>query len=134
AQPGIQAAAAHQDRFMQRERALMERFFPGLDVQLAALSLDQLEQPGNPGIALLKAAKGPNLFIPAKYGGLGATAIEGVRVIRALSCRAPSLGIVCTMHNFSMCTLVSYVEMGVENGPDVLCSLAESSMLLASGF
>jgi alkylation response protein AidB-like acyl-CoA dehydrogenase len=119
---------------MQRERAVMERFLPGLDAQLAGLTLEQLERPGNPGIALLKAAKGPNLFIPEKLGGLGATALEGVRVARALASRAPSLGIVCTMHNFSMCTLVEYAVTEVENGEDIIRALAESAMWLASGF
>jgi alkylation response protein AidB-like acyl-CoA dehydrogenase len=134
-QPGSQSPAQGQEnRFLQRERAVMERFLPGLDARLAALTLEQLEQPGNPGIALLKAVKGPNLFIPKKCGGLGATALEGVQVLRALASRAPSLGIVCTMHNFSMCTLVAYAAVGVEHGEDLLCSLAEHSMLLASGF
>lgn len=134
-QHGSQSLDQGQDsRFLQRERAVMERFLPGLDAQLAALRLDQLEQPGNPGIALLKAVKGPNLFIPKKYGGLGATALEGVQVLRALASRSPSLGIVCTMHNFSMCTLVAYAAVGLEHGEGLLCSLAEHAMLLASGF
>jgi len=121
-------------RFMRREREAMERFFPGFDAKLAALPLEQLEQPGNPGIALLKAAKGPNLFIPKKYGGFGATALEGVRVLRAIASRSPSLGIICTMHNFSMCTLVEYAAVGLEHGGELLCSLAEHTMFLASGF
>jgi alkylation response protein AidB-like acyl-CoA dehydrogenase len=121
-------------RFLQRDRAVMERFLPGLDTRLATIPLEEMERPGNPGIAILKEAKGPNLFIPKRYGGLGATAVEGIRVLRAIASRSPSLGIVCTMHNFSVCTLVEYAVFGEEYGAMLLSSLAEHAMLLASGF
>jgi alkylation response protein AidB-like acyl-CoA dehydrogenase len=121
-------------RFLRRDRAVMERFLPGLDTRLAAIPLEEMERPGNPGIAILKEAKGSNLFIPKQYGGLGATAVEGIQVLRAIASRSPSLGIVCTMHNFSVCTLVEYTVFGEEYGEVLLGSLAEHAMLVASGF
>ncbi|MBV8314669.1 MAG: acyl-CoA/acyl-ACP dehydrogenase [Planctomycetaceae bacterium] len=81
-----------------------------------------------------KEAKGPGLLIPKRYGGLGATAVEAVRVLRAIASRAPSLGIVCTMHNFSVSTLVEWAVFGEEYGEFLLTGLAENSMYLASGF
>src|SRR5437762_12976043 len=94
--------------FLREERALLERYMPGLDAALAAHPLEVLEARGNPGIKLLKDAKGPGLLIPKKFGGLGATAPEGARILRAIASRSPSLGVVCTMHNFSVSTLVEW--------------------------
>lgn len=120
--------------FLRCERETLEHFIPGLDAKLMAFSLAELERPGNPAIAIFKELRGPNLLIPKKYGGLGATAVEGVRVLRAIASRSPSLGIVCTMHNFSMCTLVEYTDVGGAYGEELLSSLAEYAMLVASGF
>src|SRR5439155_20341289 len=53
---------------------------------------------------------------------------------RAVASRAPSLGIAFTMHNFSVATLVEWAVFGEEYGRIILTSLAENSMLLASGF
>src|SRR5262249_5976772 len=80
---------------------------------------------------MLRDARGPALLIPKKYGGLGARAVEGARVLRAIASRAPSLGIVCTMHNFSASTLVEWALFGEEYGAMLLTGLAESSMYLA---
>jgi alkylation response protein AidB-like acyl-CoA dehydrogenase len=120
--------------FLGAERALLERFLPGLDEALRAIPLEVLEGRGNPSIALLKQAGGPALLIPAAYGGLGATAVEGARVLRAIASRAPSLGIVCTMHSFSVSTLVEWAMFGEEYGAFLLSGLAADSMYLASGF
>jgi len=120
--------------FLGTERALLERFMPGLDAELKAIPLAVLEGRENPSIRILKEAKGPGLLIPKKYGGLGATAVEGARTLRAIASRAPSLGIVCTMHNFSASTLVEWAMFGEEYGELLLTGLAENSMYLASGF
>jgi alkylation response protein AidB-like acyl-CoA dehydrogenase len=122
------------NHFLGTERALLERFMPGLDAELKAIPLTVLEGRENPSIRLLKEAKGPGLLIPKKYGGLGATAVEGARTLRAIASRAPSLGIVCTMHNFSASTLVEWAMFGEEYGELLLTGLAENSMYLASGF
>lgn len=120
--------------FLGTERGLLERFMPGLDDALKAIPLGVLESRENPSIQMLKEARGPALLIPKKYGGMGATPVEGVRVLRAIASRAPSLGIVCTMHNFSASTLVEWAMFGEEYGEMLLSSMAENSMYLASGF
>jgi alkylation response protein AidB-like acyl-CoA dehydrogenase len=120
--------------FLNNERALLERFMPGLDAALRSVPLSVLEGRDNPSIKMLKDAKGPSLLIPKKYGGLGASAVEGSRTLRAIASRAPSLGIVCTMHNFSVSTLVEWAMFGEEYGEFLLSGLAEGSMYLASGF
>lgn len=120
--------------FLRCERELLERFMPGLDAALAKLPLAVLESRENPSIKLLKEHRGPALLIPKEYGGLGATAAEGLQVLRAIASRAPSLGIAHTMHNFSVATLVAWAVFGEEYGQFILSSLAEHSMYLASGF
>ena len=60
--------------------------------------------------------------------------MEGARTLRAIASRAPSLGIVCTMHNFSVSTLVEWAMFGEEYGELLLTGLAENSMYVASGF
>ena len=120
--------------FMSAPRTLMERFLPGLDLALASMPLQLLESRQNPAIRLLREARGPALLIPKKYGGLGASAVEGVRILRAIGSRAPSLGIVCTMHNFSVSTLVEWAIFGEEYGEALLAGLADNSMYIASGF
>jgi alkylation response protein AidB-like acyl-CoA dehydrogenase len=113
---------------------LLERFVPGLDAALREIPLTVLEARGNPSIAIFKELKGPALLIPQRFGGLGATAPEGARVLRAVASRAPSLGIVCTMHNFSVSTLVEWAIFGEEQGEALLAGLADNSMYVASGF
>jgi alkylation response protein AidB-like acyl-CoA dehydrogenase len=120
--------------FLGPEREVLERFLPGLDAKLAELPLSLLESRDNPSIKLLKEYRGPALLIPTEYGGLGATATEGLQVLRAIASRAPSLGIAFTMHNFSVATLVAWAVFGEEYGQFILSSLAEHSMYLASGF
>ena len=114
--------------FLGTERALLERFMPGLDAEFKAIPLAILEGRENPSIRILKDAKGPGLLIPKQYGGLGASAVEGARTLRAIASRAPSLGIVCTMHNFSASTLVEWAMFGEEYGEMLLTGLAENSM------
>jgi alkylation response protein AidB-like acyl-CoA dehydrogenase len=134
-EPKIQAQAPSRSaNFLAGERALLERFLPGFDAALKSIPLGILEGRENPSIKMLKDARGPALLIPKQYGGLGASAVEGVRVLRAIASRAPSLGIVCTMHNFSASTLVEWAMFGEEYGAVLLSGLAEDAMYLASGF
>jgi alkylation response protein AidB-like acyl-CoA dehydrogenase len=134
-EPRVQVQAEPKSaNFLGTERALLERFMPGLDAALRSIPLAVLEGRENPSIRMLKEAKGPSLLIPKRYGGLGATAVEGARTLRAIASRAPSLGIVCTMHNFSASTLVEWAMFGEEYGEFLLAGLAENSMYLASGF
>jgi alkylation response protein AidB-like acyl-CoA dehydrogenase len=132
--PAVQPEPRNVPNFLRTERELLERFMPGLDAALKAVPLNVLEGRGNPAVKMLKEVKGPGLLIPKRYGGMGATSPEGVRVLRAIASRSPSLGIVCTMHNFSVSTLVEWAVFGEEYGEIILASLAENSMYLASGF
>jgi alkylation response protein AidB-like acyl-CoA dehydrogenase len=120
--------------FLSKERILLEHFMPGLDAALKEVPLGVLEGRDNPAIRMLKEARGPALLIPKKYGGLGASAVEGARTLRAIASRAPSLGIVCTMHSFSVSTLVEWAMFGEEYGEFLLSGLAGDSMYVASGF
>jgi alkylation response protein AidB-like acyl-CoA dehydrogenase len=119
--------------FMHAERVTFERFMPKLDEALASLPLLEMERPGNPAIPLYRHARGPGLLIPKSYGGLGATPIEGVRIQRALSCRAPSLSVAVTMHHLSVATMVAYSVFGAE-GREVLKQICAENLYVASGF
>jgi alkylation response protein AidB-like acyl-CoA dehydrogenase len=127
-------AASHSRSFLGQEREVLEKYFPGLDSELASIPFSVLESKENPGIRLFKERRGPALLIPEEYGGLGASAIDATRVMRAIGARAPSLGIVCTMHSFSVSTLVEWAIFGEEYGQLLLSGLAENSMYVASGF
>jgi len=120
--------------FLRQERSVLEKYFPGFDAELAEIPFAHLESSGNPGIALFKRRRGPALLIPKEFGGLGASPVEASRIMRAIGCRAPSLGIVCTMHSFSVSTLVEWAIFGEEYGQLLLTGLAENSMYVASGF
>lgn len=120
-------------RFLARERAVLEQFFPGLDEALSEIPLNELESPGAQGIPLLREAGGPGLVIPVDYQGKGATALDAVRVQRALGSRSPSLAIASTMHHFSVSSLVLLAEAGGKEWL-LLEAIAKGNMLVASGF
>ncbi|WP_019890219.1 acyl-CoA/acyl-ACP dehydrogenase [Streptomyces purpureus] len=121
-------------RFLERERATLEKLLPGLDDALRAVPLITLESPGTPGIRLFREAGGAGLLVPASSQGRGATALEALRVQRALGSRSPSLAVATTMHHFSMATLV-----GLGSGGDglewmLIEGVATGDLLMASGF
>lgn len=121
-------------RFLEREREVLERFLPGVDAQLAELSLEELEKPGGPGIELFRAAGGPGLLVPAQHGGMGATPLEGARIQRAVGSRSPSLAIATNMHHFSIATLVELDRESIGFEWLLLESVATENKLIASGF
>lgn len=120
--------------FMAEERDTLRTLLPGLDEQLAELSLDALESPGSPGIELFREAGGPALLVPREHRGIGASACEALHVQRAIGSRAPSLAVASTMHHFSAATLVELWRR--EGGLEwmLLQAIAERRLLLASGF
>lgn len=120
-------------QFLETERATLQRFMPGLDDDLARIPLAELEKPGNPALALFKAAGGPSLLIPTAQGGDGATALEATRVQRAIGARSPSLGVASTMHHFSVASLA---EASLGDGWEwmLLEGIASGQLLVASGF
>jgi alkylation response protein AidB-like acyl-CoA dehydrogenase len=120
--------------FLAQERTIMNEYLPGLDQRLATLPLLALEQPGNAGIRLFREAGASSLLIPRDLAGLGASALDAVRIQRALGSRSPSLAVATTMHHFSVATLV---EMAVDTAGlegILLEAIAQQRLLVASGF
>ncbi|MFJ8038940.1 acyl-CoA dehydrogenase [Kitasatospora sp. NPDC096147] len=119
--------------FLQRERAVLEAHLPGLDAALAAHPLDRLETAPSPALAAFRTAGGPGLLVPRALGGRGISALEAVRIQRAVGARCPSLAVGSTMHHFSVAGLVrSAVPGGAEE--QLLTAIAADGLLLASGF
>ena len=121
-------------KLLELERATLDHYLPGLDGKLAAIPLMELEQPGNPGIELYRTAGGAGLLIPTIHGGAGATAVDVVRLTRALAARTPSLAIATTMHQFSVASLVALAESSSGLEWMLLDGVARDQLLLASGF
>jgi|GEM_PF-303750 len=118
--------------FLRRERDTLEAFVPGLDGQLAALSLPELEAPGNPGIELYRTAGGAGLVVPRSMGGMGASAVEATRIQRALGSRSPSLAVAMTMHNYTVATLTPFPVF--ERTGELFREIVRNRQVIASGF
>jgi alkylation response protein AidB-like acyl-CoA dehydrogenase len=116
------------------ERRTLETYLSGLDASLATIPLHELESSSGPGIDLFRQAGGPGLLIPREHGGLGAGALDAVRVQRAIGARAPSLAVASTMHHFSVASLVEVSAQGLGLEWMLLQAVAEQRLLLASGF
>lgn len=125
--------AALGQRFLGDERRALAQFMPGL-LDALARPLLELEAPDAGTIEAFRDAGGAGLLVPSEYGGLGATALDAMRIQRAIGARAPSLAIATTMHHFSVASLVEMVvdESGMEWM--VLEAIARQRQLLASGF
>lgn len=121
-------------RFLESERGTLERFLPGLDGRLAALPQHELERPQGPALALFKEAGGPGLVVPSEHRGLGATAVEAVRLQRAVGSRSPSLAVATTMHHFSVAGLMQAYEVTKGLEWMLLEAVADQGLLMASGF
>jgi alkylation response protein AidB-like acyl-CoA dehydrogenase len=121
-------------RFLERERAALGTLLPGLDESLRALPLMTLEGPKSPGIRLFREYGGPGLLAPAAFQGRGATALESLRVQRALGSRSPSLAVATTMHHFSMATLVGLSRSGEGLEWMLIEGVASDNRIMASGF
>ncbi|MEU2851440.1 acyl-CoA dehydrogenase family protein [Streptomyces syringium] len=124
-------------KFLQLDHEACEALLPGLAGRLADVPFDRLESPGSPAIALFKGHGGTNLLVPRDAGGIGASALESVRVIRALASLAPSLAVATAMHHFSVGTLFSVgplYEKTTSIRASVLDIIARNRLLIASGF
>ncbi|KAA2250947.1 acyl-CoA dehydrogenase [Solihabitans fulvus] len=121
-------------QFLERERLASNKFLPGLDKALADIPLSELERPGSPGIEQFRQCGGPGLLVPERNSGAGASALDAVRVQRAIGARSPSLAVATTMHHFSMASLIVLSE--ISNGFEwmLMEGIATTSKLLASGF
>ncbi len=121
-------------RYLECARTAARKLLPGLDERLEAEPLMNLERPGSPGIEVFREHRGPGLLVPAEHGGGGASALEAVRVQRAVGARSPSLAVATAMHHFSMASLVALAH--TSNGFEwmLLEAVATGGKLLASGF
>jgi alkylation response protein AidB-like acyl-CoA dehydrogenase len=114
---------------------VLERYMPGLRAALSQYELNDLEQPQSPGLEAFKKAKGAVLLVPSQHKGSGASAVDAVKIQRAVGSLAPSLAVASTMHHFSVASLVEMAtdaEAGLEWM--MLQAIAEHDFLVASGF
>ncbi|GGV28923.1 acyl-CoA dehydrogenase family protein [Streptomyces griseoflavus] len=123
-------------RCMDHAREACEARLPGLAEELADVPHAVLEAPGGPGLDAFRRAGGPGLLIPAAYGGAGVSAVEAVRITRALGALSPSLGVASAMHNFSVAGLVALVGSADASGLEwmLIEGIARDRLLVASGF
>ncbi|MER8043645.1 acyl-CoA dehydrogenase family protein [Streptomyces sp. NPDC094032] len=123
-------------RCMESARETCATTLPGLSEELRDLPLSRLESTESPALAAFKRAGGAGLLVPREYGGKGATALEAVRVARALGALSPSLAVATAMHNFSVASLVALVASSGASGLEwmLIEGIARDGLLVASGF
>ncbi|NUP20795.1 MAG: acyl-CoA/acyl-ACP dehydrogenase [Streptomyces sp.] len=121
-------------RFLDRERTTLAKLLPDLDPALRETPLMELERPDSPGIGLFRDSGGPGLLVPEDHQGRGATALDALRVQRAIGSRSPSLAVATTMHHFSMATLVGLGDSGDGLEWLLIEGVASSNRIIASGF
>jgi alkylation response protein AidB-like acyl-CoA dehydrogenase len=124
-------------KFLQPDLDACERLLPGLAGGLAEVPFEELEAPGSPAISLFRDHGGTNLLVPRAYGGIGADALEAVRVVRALGSLAPSLAVATAMHHFSVGMLYSVGPLYADTTDiekTVLEAVARNRSLIASGY
>ncbi|MQY12478.1 hypothetical protein SRB5_26120 [Streptomyces sp. RB5] len=122
--------------FMQADREACDRLLPGLRERLLELPLSELESADSPALALFREYGGTQLLIPADRGGLGASALDAVRVVRVLGGLAPSMSVATAMHHFSIGMLYSIADLygkDTEIEP-ILERVSGEKLLVASGF
>ena len=124
-------------RSLELARDTCDRLHPGLVKSLTAIPLPERERPGSPVIDLFRECGGAGLLVPAAYGGLGADALDAVRVTRALGSCSPSLGAAATMHNFTaamLFALTTRVGQPTAAQTELLSRIGPDGLLLASGW
>ncbi|MFH9733359.1 acyl-CoA dehydrogenase [Streptomyces sp. NPDC017260] len=121
-------------RFLERERATLAKLLPDLDPALRETPLMELERPGSRGIRHFRDSGGPGLLVPESHQGRGATALDALRVQRAIGSRSPSLAVATTMHHFSMATLVGLGDLGDGLEWMLVEGVASTNRIIASGF
>ncbi|BAJ26741.1 MULTISPECIES: acyl-CoA dehydrogenase family protein [Kitasatospora] len=114
-----------------------ERLHPGMIKSFLEVPLMEREAKGSSVVEVFRRHGGPGLLVPAAYGGLGASALDAVRVTRAIGAHSPSLAAASAMHNFTAALLFALAERVVPPGPEqarILARIAPEGMLLASGW
>ncbi|QLH19360.1 acyl-CoA dehydrogenase family protein [Streptomyces sp. Rer75] len=118
-------------------REVCERHHPGLVKALEELPLLDREAADSPVLDIFRTHGGAGLLVPSAYGGVGADALEAVRVTRALGASSPSLAAAATMHNFTAAMLFALADRVVPptaEQKELLSRVAPEGMLLASGW
>jgi alkylation response protein AidB-like acyl-CoA dehydrogenase len=121
-------------RFLEVERAVLDRFLPGLDTTLADVEFTELERAAGPGLQAFRGAEGPGLLVPSEHGGQAAGAQAAVRLTRAIGARSPSLAVAATMHNFSVAGLVEVAACSEGFEWMLLDAIARDRLLVCSAF
>jgi alkylation response protein AidB-like acyl-CoA dehydrogenase len=124
-------------RSLDLAREECERFHPGLVESLTSVPFAERESPGSPVVELFRKHSGAGLLVPAVYGGLGADALEAVRVTRAIGSCSPSLAVAATMHNFTAAMLFALTDRVLRPSAaqsELLGRIAPDGLLLASGW
>ena len=120
--------------FLHREHAVIESTLPGFRARAEELPLLEREKEESGLIAAFRDAGGPGVLVPAVHGGIGLSAVEAVRLHRALGSLSPSLAVAVTMHNFSIATLVEVSRNSDGMEFFLLEAVAQDNRLVASGF
>ena len=107
---------------------------PGFDAELAGMPLNELEARDSNVVELFREAGGAGLTVPKELEGHGASALDSIRVQRAIAARSPSLAVGSTMHHFSIAALVELWKHEPGDEAILLRVVATENKLLASGF
>jgi alkylation response protein AidB-like acyl-CoA dehydrogenase len=124
-------------RFMEADHNACDRLLPGLREELCRTPLVELEAEGSSAIELFREHGGSTLLVPAAFGGLDASALDAVRVVRSLGSIAPSMTVATAMHHFSIGTLFGVADTfgeGTDLDALLLKRVAQERLLVASGF
>jgi alkylation response protein AidB-like acyl-CoA dehydrogenase len=124
-------------RSLTTARNVCERYHKGLLEALESLPLMDRENPDSPVMELYRTHNGPGLLVPAAYGGQAASALDAVRVQRAVAAASPSLGVATVMHHFTVAMLFRLAEAAARLTPaqlKMLSTVAPEGLLLASGW
>lgn len=118
-------------------RNTCEQFHPGLCDELGKIPLLKREAVGSPVVGIFRAHDGPGLMAPVENGGGGASALDAVRVLRAISSYSPSLGVIAANHHFTVAQLFGLMRNPrwlTDAQTELLKRVVTERLLLASGW
>jgi alkylation response protein AidB-like acyl-CoA dehydrogenase len=119
---------------LRASRARLELLAPGFDAALSSIPFLRRESDSGEAVRCFKQSGPVALLIPRAAGGLGASALDAVRVQHALGARSPSLAVATTMHQFSVASLIALVGNGGAAEALMLGAIATQRLILSSGF
>lgn len=124
-------------RSLATARAACESFHPGLLSELESFPLAEREAADSPVVEIYRKHAGPDLLVPAEYGGAAADPLQAARVQRGLASASPSLGVATVMHHFTVAMLFSLARSAQRLTAAqlrLLSSVVSDGLLLASGW